>query len=141
MGAFCYRMAGCSLFALVPTRCAADVEVGTSKASDGVSLVSVYATQAVKCGIYSTGRDGFTGGLVHRVRCLSWAASDLVQSKDQSYYVEENVKKEDSSSPMLIIIMISIYLLFLPTNTSLFSYHNITRSSKKKTRREVIIYK
>lgn len=98
MGASCYWMAECSLFALVPTRCAADVEVGTSKTSDGVSLVSVYATKAVKCGIYGTGRGGFTGGLVHRVRCLSRVASGLVQSKDQSYYEEENVKKEDRSS-------------------------------------------
>ena len=38
-------MAECSLFALVPTRCAADVEVGTSKASDGVFLASVYTRQ------------------------------------------------------------------------------------------------
>lgn len=48
MGASCYRMAECSLFAPVPTRCEADVEVDTSKASDGVSLASVYATKAVK---------------------------------------------------------------------------------------------
>jgi len=98
MGASCYRMAECSLFALVPIRCAADVEVGTSKASDGVPLASVYATKAFKCGIYGTGSDGFTGGLVHLVRCLSQVASDLVQSKDLSYYKEENLKKEDSSS-------------------------------------------
>jgi len=69
MGASCYQMAECSLFALVPTRCAADVEVGTSKASDRVSFASVYATKAVKYGIYGTGKDGFTGGLVHMVRC------------------------------------------------------------------------
>jgi hypothetical protein len=41
MGASCYRMAECSLFALVPTRCAADVEAGTLEASDGAFLVSV----------------------------------------------------------------------------------------------------
>jgi hypothetical protein len=75
MGASCYRMAECSLFALVPTRCAADVEVGTSKASDGVSLASVYVKKAVKCGIYGTGSDGFTGGLVHLVSCPSRAGT------------------------------------------------------------------
>lgn len=33
------------------------------------------------------------------VRWLSGVASDLVQSKDLSYYKEGSVKKEDSSSP------------------------------------------
>jgi hypothetical protein len=56
-------------------------------------------SKAVKCEVYSTGSDGFTGGLVHIVRWLSWVASDLVQSKDLSYYKEESVKKEDFSSP------------------------------------------
>ena len=75
MGASCYQMVECSLFALVPTRCAANVEVGTSKASDGVSLASVYPIKAVECGIYGTGNDGFTSGLVYLVRCPSRAAT------------------------------------------------------------------
>lgn len=64
MGASCYRMAECSLFALVPTRCAADVKIGTLKASGSFSLASVYAKKAVRRGIYGTGIDGCTCGLV-----------------------------------------------------------------------------
>jgi hypothetical protein len=60
-------MAECSLFARVPTRCAADIELGTSKDGDGVLLASVYVTKAVKCGIYCTSSDGFTRRIVHLV--------------------------------------------------------------------------
>jgi len=68
-------MAECSLFARVPTRCAADVGLGTSKASDNVLLANVYVTKVVKCGINGIGSDEFTGGLVHLLRCPSMAGT------------------------------------------------------------------